>query len=149
MTTPRWDTDGIREMTSLISEAVCLRTLILNGLRAANSLDVGVVEAFCRNGTRVLEKQFTDLEEKFLDYEKRVNKFLTEWLGPTVRFPDLSSQVSLTLYYYSLVAQKDAAGKLLDQLGGMIDDHRSRANNVLGIVLSTIAIAVSIVALWK
>jgi len=78
-------------MTDLTSELVKFRIDIGKMLKAANDVRVGLFEAICRTKIRKVEKEFTDLQERFIAYEEGLNNFLTKWFGPQVRFPNLES----------------------------------------------------------
>lgn len=134
-------------MTDLTSELVELRNDISKRLRAANDIRVGLFEAIWRNKIRKIEKDVADLEDRFIAFEEGLNNFLTKWFGPQARFPDLASQISLTLYYFSLSSHRDGVRRLLQDLGHVVEDRRARANNLLGVALSLTTLLVAIIAI--
>jgi len=147
LATLRWEVEGVKELTELTSELVGLRNDVSKRLRTANDVQIGLLEAICRNKIKTIENDFTNFQDQFIVYEERLNNFLTKWFGPQVRFPDLGSQISLTLYYSSLSNYRDSVRSLLRDLGRVIEDRRSRANNLIGITVSLITLLVAIIAI--
>ena len=147
LTTLRWEVEGVKEMMDLTSKLVELRNDISKRLRAANDVRVGLVEAICRNKIRKIEKNVTGFQDRFIAFEEGLNNFLTKWFGPEVRFPDLGSQISLTLYYFSVSSHRDCVRSFLQDLGHVVEDRRIRANNLLGVTLSLTTLLVAIIAI--
>jgi len=134
-------------MTRLTSELASLRNQISKAFKSLNDIRVGPIEAVCRNKLRLIEKDFMKFQDGFVSFENKLNDFLTKWFGPKVRFPDLGAQISLTLYYFSISNHRDCVRSMLQDVGRTLEDRRTRANNLLGLTISLIALLISTIAI--
>jgi hypothetical protein len=84
-------------MARLTSELTKLRGQAMETLSSASKTRVGPMEAICRNTLGKLDARYQELQDAFISFDDELDRFLTKWLGPQVRFPDLNSHLSVNL----------------------------------------------------
>lgn len=149
MSEPQTDDDVIdmyKLKLDLVKQKGDLRKELVTELRKLNSWSVGLREAFFRSKISQHEKTLVSLEENFLDYDKNFGNYLGLATTATGKGITLNTRINLGISCSQLSDDRNAVLSLLNNIQQNLNAKTSRANNLIVLSLSTIAIVISTLA---
>jgi len=130
----------------LVKQNGDLRDQMANELKKLNIWSVGLKEALFRHRISQHEKTLVSLQEKFLDYDKNVGNYLGLATTVTGKKITLNLRINLGISCSQLSDDRNAVLSLLNNIQQNLNDKRNRANNLIALSISTIAIVISTLA---
>jgi len=131
----------------LVKQSSNLRKLMISELKKLNSWSVGLGESLFRNKISQHEKILDSLEEKVFNYNENVGRYVGSATTLRGEGINLNVRMSFGISCSQLSDERNAVMSLLNNIQQNLNDKKNRANSLITLSISMIAIVISTLAL--
>ncbi len=135
-------------LITLLKENNILRKDIVDELKKLDSFSIGWLEAVYRKRITTRVKSANLLEEKFFVHDDGVNTFISYTSTFTGPAANLNLYIKYGIKTSHLMSLRNSVSSLLNQIHMDLNDKKNRANNILTLMISIIALTVSILSMF-